>query len=404
VDADIIVIGGGAAGMMAAGTAALRGKSIVLLEKNDKLGKKLYITGKGRCNITNNCEIEGFLGKMVANPHFMYSAFYAMPPDALISLFAELGLATKIERGGRVFPVSDKSSDVIAALARYMARGGVDVRLNSAVAGIRRDSEIFDIALNGGKSLKSRRLIMATGGLSYPATGSTGEGLDFAQNLGHKIVATLPSLVPLNCAEGWVADLMGLTLKNVRLTAFCGDREVFSDMGEMLFTHFGISGPLAISASAYITQMLAEIKIDLKPALKPQILDARLLRDFSINQNREIKNALDDLLPKSIIPIIIQQAAIPPDRRVHSITRNERAALIGAIKGLALTATGNRGFAEAVITAGGVDTRQIDPSTMESKTIPGLYFAGEMLDIHALTGGYNLQIAFSTGYLAGVSQ
>jgi len=403
MDYDIIIIGGGASGLMAAASAASGANRVLLLEKNEKLGKKLYITGKGRCNITNACDIQGMLDATITNAYFLYSPFYALPPDALISLLNEAGVATKIERGNRVFPTSDKSSDVIAGLERLTQGHGAQVRLNAAVSAVHQADGGFCVTLDS-ETLTTRKVIITTGGLSYPATGSTGDGLNFACALGHKVTQTHPALVPLICAEKWAAELMGLSLKNVALTAKIKGRQVYGGFGELLFTHFGISGPLALSASAYIAgHSRAKVNIDLKPALDAATLNARLLRDFAQNQNRAIKNALDELLPKSLIPIIISAAGINPDKKIHSITKDERNRLIAALKGLEMNITGNRGYKEAVITAGGVDVKQIDPSTMESKLIPGLYFAGEVLDIHALTGGYNLQIAFCTGHLAGLS-
>jgi len=384
----VIVVGGGAAGMMAAATA---GKGALLLEKNDRLGIKLGITGNGRCNITNDCDVEQLIEKTLHNPYFLYSAFYTLPPSEVITLFNRLGVVTKVEADGRVFPASDKSSEVISVLSRYIEQQGAKVCLNSDVVGITKDDGVFCVELAGGEILRANKVILATGGLSYPATGSTGSGLKFAKALGHTVVDTRPTLAPLVCAEPWVSDLMGLSLSDVEMTAsdFCGT-------GDIIFTHFGISGPLAITASGYIKGGKITINI------APWINDQSVLLEFNKAPNRDIRNVLGGLLPKAIVPVILQLAGISADKKVNGITKEERGRLITQISGLALTVTGNRGYKEAVITSGGVCVDEIDPSTMESKIVQGLYFAGEMMDVHAVTGGYNLQIAFSTGYLAGL--
>ncbi|MCL2576199.1 MAG: NAD(P)/FAD-dependent oxidoreductase [Defluviitaleaceae bacterium] len=400
---DVIVIGGGAAGMMAAIATAGNGSAVLLLEKNDRLGKKMAITGNGRCNITHACDVPDLLEKVVANPHFLYSAFYGLPPDDLIAFFNGLGLQTKVEEDGRVFPISDKSEDVIGTLERHLRDIGGQIRFNTIVENITYAGNLFHVQVNDC-ILKSKKCIVATGGLSHPATGSTGDGLIFAKNFGHKIVPTKPSLSPLVCAENWVSDIMGLSLKDIHLTAYANNRKVFSGIGEMIFTHYGISGPLVLSTSAYLAgQNNTKVQIDLMPDTSKDGLDARILQEFNKNPNRDLKNSLDGFVPKKLAPVIISLAGIDYDKKINVITKDERAKLVAQIKSLELTITGNRGYKEAVITAGGVNTKEIDPSTMESKIIPHLYFAGEVIDVHALTGGYNLHIAFSTGYLAGKS-
>lgn len=402
----VAVIGGGAAGIMAAVAAAGQGASVVILEKNDKIGKKLSITGNGRCNITHNTDVDGILDKTVANPYFLYSALYGLPPHNLIEFFNKLGLPTKTEADGRVFPVSDKSSDVIDIFMRHLESCSVQIRFNSNVSSITKDNcdGRFQIKLQNGQVFSSNKCIIATGGLSYPTTGSTGDGLMFAKKLGHKIANAHPSLTPLVCSEKWVEELMGLSLKNVLLTAYIGKSKVFGGVGELIFTHYGISGPLVLSASAYLVgKSNAKISIDLKPDEDKVALDAKILQIFNESPNKGIKNTLDGLLPKKLAPIIIKLAGIDPDKKVNSVTKEERVRLINQIKSLELNITGNRGLKEAVITAGGVCVSQIDSSTMESKIVPNLYFAGEVIDVHALTGGYNLQIAFATGHLAGMS-
>lgn len=387
----VIVVGGGAAGMMAAATS---GKGTLLLEKNSRLGIKLGITGNGRCNMTNDCDVEQLIEKTLRNPYFLYSAFYALPPSQIVTLFNKLGVKTKVEDSGRVFPVSDKSSEVVNALAGYMEQQGVEVRLNSDVANITKNGDgVFCVELSGGDILYSKKVILATGGLSYPTTGSTGAGFRFAKTLGHTIIDTYPTLAPLVCNEPWIGDLMGVSLSNVEMTA-----GYFRGIGDMVFTHFGISGPLAITANGYIKG--GKITINTAPWLSHQ----KFLDEFTKNPNRDIRNTLSGFLPRAITPIILKLANIPNDKKVNSITKDERSRLIAQIQGLTLTVTGNRGYKEAVITAGGVCVDEINPSTMESKITQGLHFAGEIMDVHATTGGYNLQIAFSTGYLAGLER
>ena len=389
--------------MLAAGTAAEHGAKVILLEKNEKLGKKLYITGKGRCNLTNNTDIQGLLANTVSNPRFMQSAFHALDPAALMAFFEKLGTPLKTERGNRVFPVSDKADDITKALAAYMRRHGVDVRLNCNVQNI---TPGFHIHASTG-SISADAVIVATGGLSYPSTGSTGDGFKFAKNLDHTVTQTFPSLVPIAVREPWVADLEGLSLRNVKCTARKGRRSViFSSMGEMLFARNSITGPIILSASAFLTDKFNDqisLEIDLKPALSHEQLDARILRDFAEAQNKNFANALDNLLPQRLVSVIVALSQILPDKKVNSITKQERQALVTILKALPLTPTKCTGYSEAVITKGGVTVKEINPSTMESKKHPGLFFAGEVLDVDALTGGYNLQIAFSSGYLAGYS-
>lgn len=405
----VMVIGGGAAGMMAAIWAARQGASVTLLEKNEKLGKKIFITGKGRCNVTNACDIEDLFPHMVTNANFLYSAFYSFTNDQTMQFFEELGCSLKVERGNRVFPVSDHSSDVIRALSNELKRQGVKVMLKTEVTDlIIQNGQVLGVEC-GDKGYSADAIIVATGGVSYPSTGSTGDGYAFAKKTGHKVKEARPSLVPFNTAGDICQKLQGLALKNCNVTIYdeAGKKKLYEDFGELLFTHFGISGPTIISASAYVGSYLREhsckVVIDLKPALSREQLDHRVLRDFEKNQNKQFKNVLGDLLPKKMIPVIIEESKIEPEKKIHEITKEERAGLVSAIKELTITATGLRGFNEAIITQGGVAVKQINPSTMESKEVKGLFFAGEVLDLDAVTGGYNLQIAWSTGYLAGIN-
>ena len=404
----VVVIGGGPAGMIAAGTAAEHGAKVILLEKNEKLGKKLYITGKGRCNLTNNTDIQGLLAHTVSNPRFMQSAFHALDAAALMAFFEKLGIPLKTERGGRVFPVSDKADDITRALAAYMRMGGVDIRLNCVVQSVDAVASGFVVRTSAG-SIPADAVVIATGGLSYQSTGSTGDGFKFAKSFDHTVTPTFPSLVPITVSEPWVADLEGLSLRNVKITAREAQRPIiFESTGEMLFARTSVTGPIILRASAYLTQKLAQgisfgLEIDLKPALSYEQLDARILRDFADAQNKNFANALDNLLPQRLISIIIALSQIPPDKKVNVITKQERQALVAILKALPLTPTKTTGYSEAVITKGGITVKEINPSTMMSKKQPGLFFAGEVLDVDALTGGYNLQIAFSTGYLAGYS-
>lgn len=407
MDFDVLVIGGGAAGMMAAGTAAAYGAKTCLLEKNEKLGKKLFITGKGRCNVTNSAPIAEFMSQMPGDGRFLYSAFSAFNNEDLRTFLKQQGVETKVERGGRVFPTSDKSSDVIRALASYADFSQV-VRLQSKVTGLfLENGAVWGVTLEGGKRLTASCVIVATGGMSYPQTGSDGDGYRFAKSAGHTVVSPKPSLVPLETREAWPKDAMGLSLKNVSLTALNQKNKVlYSENGELLFTHFGLSGPLVLSASAHLRDYEHDryrLVIDLKPALTSQQLDSRILRDFSAETNKDFINSLDQLLPKKLIPVIISLSEIDPRKKVNAITKEERNRLVQLLKTLTLTVKRPRPIAEAIITAGGVSTKELFPKTMESRLTSGLYFAGEVIDLDAYTGGYNLQIAFSTGYLAGKS-
>lgn len=406
--AKTIVIGGGAAGMMAAYAAAMCGNEVSLYEKNEKLGKKVYITGKGRCNVTNACETQDLLGNIVTNPKFMYSPIYTFDNNMVQSFMEEWGCPLKTERGNRVFPQSDKSYDVINALIRAMRENKVDINLDSHVSDILTENgHVTGVRVNGC-DIECDNVILATGGYSYPSTGSTGEGHTMASKLGHHITKCMPALVPFTAAEEWVKELQGLSLRNCGVTIYDGDHKIYEDFGELLFTHFGVSGPTVLSASSYAVDIIRKrplrLVIDLKPALDEKQLDARILRDFEANINRKFMNSLDKLFPKSLIPVIIERSGIDAQCRVNEITRDKRQGLVKIIKNFDLTLTGLRGFNEAIITHGGVDVKEIDSSTMESKLIKGLYFAGEMIDVDAVTGGFNLQVAWSTGYLAGISQ
>jgi len=402
----IIVIGGGAAGMIAALESAKRGNNVILIEKNNKLGKKLYITGKGRCNLTNACDVDTLLNNTISNPYFLYSSFYTMDSDALMRYFGDMGLPLKVERGNRVFPASDRSSDVISALSRELSKNKVNVRLNTEVVDLLFHEDKFTgVKLTDNTRLDADACIIATGGLSYPVTGSTGDGYKFARKLGHDVSPLYPSLVPIKIKEKWIPNLAGLSLKNVEITLKRDKKIVYKDFGEMLFTHVGVSGPIILSASRYLVgeQINCMLSIDLKPALDEKMLDSRILRDFESYKNRDFSNTLDDLLPKKLIPIIIELSEISGDKKVNNITKEERRKLVKLIKEMPLTVTGTTGYKEAVITCGGVNCDEIDPSTMESKKVKGIFFAGEVIDVDAYTGGFNLQIAFSTGFLAGNS-
>ncbi|MCQ2507533.1 MAG: NAD(P)/FAD-dependent oxidoreductase [Dorea sp.] len=405
---NVIVIGGGAAGMFAAIHAARLGHQVTLLEKNEKLGKKIFITGKGRCNLTNAGDMEELFASVISNSKFLYSSFYGFDNFRTIEFFESLGLKTKIERGNRVFPESDHSSDVIRVLSRELDRQGVDVRLNTNVKRININEGAFEsVTLSNGNELKADKCIVCTGGLSYTSTGSTGDGLRFAEETGHKVTATRPSLVPFEIEEAWVSQLQGLALKNVNVTIYDGKKKIYDDFGEMLFTHFGVSGPLILTASCYAGKKLEKkplsLKLDLKPALSPEQLDHRVLRDFEENQNKAFKNAISKLFPSKLIPVMIELSGIDPEKKVHSISKEERSSFVNLIKNVPMTVTALRKYNEAIITQGGVSVKQINPSTMESKLVSGLFFAGEVLDLDAVTGGFNLQIAWSTAYTAATN-
>ena len=404
----VLIVGGGAAGMFAAIAAAKNGHDVCIYEKNEKLGKKLFITGKGRCNITNACDMDTLFASVVSNSKFMYSSFYGYTNQDVIDFFEEAGLRTKVERGDRVFPVSDHSSDVIRCLEQELRRLHVKIMLHTAVKEIRqKDGRFYQLALSDGEIIEGDACIVATGGLSYPTTGSTGDGYRFAEKLGHTLKPCMPSLVPMEGKEPWIPELQGLSLRNVEATVFDGKKKLYQEFGEMLFTHYGVSGPLIISASSYVGKKLLEkpltLEIDLKPALTVEALDKRVLRDFEENQNRQFKNAIGKLFPAKLIPVMIERSGIDPDKKVNVISKEERSRFVHLIKHFTVTLTGLRDYNEAIITKGGIKTKEIDPGTMESRLVKGLYFAGEVIDLDALTGGFNLQIAWSTGYAAGNS-
>ena len=408
----VLIIGGGAAGMMAAAFAAKNGNRVEVFEKNEKLGKKLFITGKGRCNITNAADLEDFFPTVTSNPKFLYSAFYSFTNEQVISFFEELGVRTKVERGGRVFPVSDHSSDVIQALKSEMERLGVKINLNAEVKELITEKNSTRETVNGirlvsGKKISGDAVIVATGGISYPSTGSTGDGYRFARRCGHKVSELSPSLVPMEVKEWYAGELMGLSLRNIEIRITDGKKKLYQEFGEMLFTHYGVTGPVILSASSIVGKKLKDteltLHIDLKPALTEEQLDKRVLREFETNHNRQFKNAVDSLFPSKLRPVIVELSGIPEEKKVHEITKEERLRFVRLIKDFTMTLTGLRGYNEAIITKGGVSVKEIDPGTMESKLIKGLYFAGEVLDLDAVTGGYNLQIAWSTGYLAGMN-
>lgn len=442
----VIVIGGGAAGMMAAVWAARGGHRVLLLEKNEKLGKKIYITGKGRCNLTNACETEALFKQVLRGSKFLYSSFYSFTNQQVIEFFESYGLATKTERGERVFPQSDHSSDVIRTLQQILKKEKVEVRLNTQVKEITaclkkneekalddpengsqaeflentkragktgakewklRKFQVSGVRLEDGTLLEADAVIIATGGCSYVSTGSTGDGYRFAEKLGHTVTELKPSLVPFEAAEPWIKDLQGLSLRNIKVRIRKEKKVLYEEFGEMLFTHYGVSGPLILSASGivndYMDRMPLSMEIDLKPALTKEQLDRRILRDFEENQNRQFKNAVGKLFPAKLIPVILRLSGIHPDKKVNEITRGERIEFAELIKAFPVTLTRFRDFNEAIITRGGISLKEVNPSTMESKLAQGLYFAGEVLDLDALTGGFNLQIAWSTGYLAGSS-
>lgn len=401
----VLIVGGGAAGMFAAIFAAKNGNKVSIYEGNEKLGKKLFITGKGRCNITNACDMDTLFENIISNPKFLYSAFYGYNNYDVIDFFEELGVKTKIERGNRVFPLSDHSSDVIQAMIREMQTLGVEVYLKTKVESIIIEKdEIKGLQLETGKKVSGDHVIIATGGLSYQTTGSTGAGYQFARMAGHKITRLSPSLVPFKAKESFVKELQGLSLKNVKAALYDGKKMLYDDFGEMLFTHFGVSGPLMLSASSYVADAMKErnlrLVIDLKPALSEEQLDMRLIREFETYKNKQFKNTIGGLFPAKLIPIMIEQSKIDPDKKVNEITKEERASFVYLMKNLELTLTGLCDYNQAIITKGGVSVKEINPSTMESKLVNRLYFVGEVLDLDALTGGFNLQIAWSTAYAA----
>ncbi|MCD7833614.1 MAG: NAD(P)/FAD-dependent oxidoreductase [Lachnospiraceae bacterium] len=409
----VIVIGGGAAGMMAAVAAAQGGHEVRLYEKNEKLGKKIYITGKGRCNLTNNCGVEELLQAVCVNRKFLYSAFYGFDSQSTIRFFEEEGMPTKTERGRRVFPESDHSSDVIAVLAGKLKKSGVKIYLNQEVKSLLLDQDeegktcVRGILLTSGRQEMADAVIVATGGLSYQTTGSTGDGYRFARESGHQVSELSPSLVPIETDGTEAQQMQGLSLRNVMAAVYDGKKELYREFGEMMFTHYGVTGPLILTASCLIQKRLQEhplsLILDLKPALSEEQLDARILREFEAAKNRQFKNVLGTLFPSKMIPVIVSKSGIPGERPVHEITREERKNLIRITKQFPLTLLRLRDYNEAIITRGGVSVKEINPATMESKKAKGLFFAGEVLDVDAVTGGFNLQIAWSTGYAAGAS-
>lgn len=403
---EVIIIGGGPAGMIAALMAAKNHHKVILIEKNEKLGKKLYITGKGRCNLTNACDVEDLLKNVLSNNKFLYSAFYTFDSYMLMDFFDQLGLNLKIERGNRVFPKSDKSSDVIKVLKKELVKQNVVIHLEEEVKEIGIKNNSVQYVKTKNETYKTNHIIVATGGLSYSVTGSTGDGYIFAKSAGHKVTKTSPGLVPIETKEQWVKDLQGLSLKNVNIKFIQNNKVLYDNFGEMLFTHFGLSGPLILSGSSHLPKESVKdivIHIDLKPSLTIEQLDARIVRDFNKYTRKNYSNALGDLLPKKLIPIIVQLSGISENKRVDQITKKERLKLVSILKGLQCTILKTRSYKEAIITRGGIHLKEVNPNTMESKLVKGLYFAGEVLDLDALTGGFNLQIAFSTGHLAGIS-
>ena len=403
--ADAVIIGGGAAGSFCAITAARRGLSVIVLEPNEKIGRKLRITGKGRCNVTNNSDIRTVMNHIPDHSRFLYGALTRFSPEDTMQFYEDLGIPLKTERGNRVFPVSDNANDIADALQNELRRLGVTIIHEKAVDLITEDGRICAVDTSNQR-IRTNRCVIATGGKSYPKTGSEGSGYRLASKLGHSIVSPLPSLVPLVSDDRCCAELQGLSLRNIELSAFEDDKSIYRERGEMLFSHFGITGPLVLSASAHMRHFgTAEYKVilDLKPALDEKTLDLRILRDFSKYQNKAIRNALGDLLPKAMIPVILSRIAVPGGKPVHEITKEERKKLVHELKNFTITINGTRPIEEAVVTAGGVSTDEINPRTMESKLVSGLYFAGEIMDLDAYTGGYNLQIAWSTANLAGNS-
>lgn len=404
---NVIVIGGGAAGCIAAIKAAQNGNQVTLFEKNEKLGKKIFITGKGRCNVTNACDVEDLFKNVVTNPKFLYSAFYGFDNRAVMEFFEKAGCPLKVERGDRVFPVSDHSSDIIKVLTQELKSNGVHVEFHTEVKKLLiEENKIQGVVLFNGNKVMADSVLVATGGLSYELTGSGGDGHRMAQKSGLEVKECKPSLVPFVVKEEWCKALQGLALKNVNASLIYKQKEIYSGFGEMLFTHFGVSGPLILSASSFYSKKAegeCTLRLDLKPALAEEQLDKRILRDFEENSKKQFKNAIGGLFPIRLIPVMIEVSGIHPDKKVNEITKEERKQFVHMIKNWDMSITGTRDFKEAIITQGGVSVKEINPSSMESKKISGLYFAGEVLDVDALTGGFNLQIAWSTGYLAGSS-
>jgi len=417
----VIVVGGGAAGMMAAYASAAAGHQAILLEKNEKLGKKVYITGKGRCNVSNSADKEQFFQNIVSNSKFLYSSIYQFDNQAMVSFLEEYGCPVKTERGGRIFPVSDHASDVTAALQRALKEMYVDIRLKTEAKGLLftkgpGGKQARGVLLSNGKKLEADAVILACGGMSYPSTGSDGTGYALAAQAGHSLEPCRPALVPLEVKEHWCKRLQGLSLKNVEIKLVEEGRAkpIYAGFGEMLFTHFGVSGPLILSASSYYSKicrkkpedsgfMQVKLLLNLKPAMDEEMLDKRLLRDFEENSHKAFKNALGGLFPAKLIPVMVELSGIDGEKKVYDVTREERHSFVHIIRNLPLTVTGTRGFEEAIVTQGGIPVAEVNPSSMESRLCGGLYLAGEMLDIDALTGGYNLQLAWSTGHLAGAS-
>lgn len=403
---DVVVIGGGPAGLFSAAIAAKNGNKVILIDKNDVLARKLRITGKGRCNVTNSADISDFIGMVCSNPHFMYSAFYSFTNQDLIDFFEKSGVPLKEERGGRIFPVSDSAKDIANALIKYAKDNGVVIIKDCVINVIQENNNVTAVQTKTGKKIDCSRVIVATGGASYPLTGSNGDGYKFARNLGHTVVEPYPSLIPLLVKEEYVGDLQGLSLKNIAIKVFKEKKCVYEDFGEMIFTHYGLSGPVILSASSNLKNIESsnyKISIDLKPALTFEQLDKRIQRDFEKNINKNFSNSLDDLLPSKLIDTVIKLSGIDPYIKVHQINKQQRMVLCDLLKNLTFTITGVRPIEEAIITRGGVNTKEINPSTMESKIINGLFFCGEVIDVDAYTGGFNLQIAFSTAYLAGTN-
>lgn len=401
--AQVVIVGGGPAGMMAA-IAASKNNKVILIEKNNKLGKKLFITGKGRCNVTNNKDISEFFDYIPTNPHFLYSALYTFTNEDTIKFFNERGVELKVERGDRVFPSSDKSSDIIKAFEKTLMEKNIEIKLGIAVKELKvENNKITSVILDNDDYIECDNVILATGGASYPQTGSNGDGFRFCKSLGHNVVSIKPSLVPIEINEAWVKDLQGLSLRNVQLTLLDKNNKIiFKEQGEMLFTHFGISGPLCLSASSLIKPgKKYKIVLNLKPALSEKELDLRIQKDFLKYNNKDFKNALNDLFPQKLIPIMINLSKIPENQKVNSITKEQRKFFLNLISNLTMDVRGLRSIEEAIVTSGGVDTKEIDPSTMKSKVVSNLSFAGEVIDVDAYTGGYNVQIAISTGFIAG---